>query len=112
MTGGELSERMELKELVVGAVENILARIDGEGRTPDQWESVHIVRAISMLFRGGYSLASVETSLAATPPKGRSPLARLPKETPYETETLRRALVTAAGAPLLDHTIFGPIYLR
>jgi hypothetical protein len=96
----------------VAAIEDSISTIGGEDRAPDQWERVSLVSAISMLFRGAYTLALVEAGKALTPPNERSLSANLPTDPIYDRcdiALLRAALREAEAEPLRLWPHFGPI---
>ena len=109
-----MNERTDLEELkgaVAEALESVLDKIDRCGREPDAWERAHLVTAISLLFRGAYSLAGLQTADAAASPERRSPDPHLPDLPPYGTKLLRLALAEAVAEPLREWPHFGPIVL-
>ena len=105
----QLTELAELKAAVADALGSLLDKIDWERREPDPWERAHLVTAISLLFRGAYSLAALQAMNAATAPERRSPEAQLSDVSPYGLEVLRQALAEANAEPLREWPHLGPI---
>lgn len=93
------------------AAQNMLAQ---ERRQPDAWERVCLVRALSAMSSGCYTLASVEARLAMTPPDQRSPSTKLPIDPIFaraDVTLLERVCRAISAEPVLRYPHFGPIEL-
>jgi hypothetical protein len=111
-TEDRLREREQEKAQAVEAIANAIAIIEGDGRPTDLWEKVFLVQGIGMLFRGGYSLATVNAQLALTPVAERSPKPHLPSDPFYDRcdlSLLKAALEEARAEPVREFPQLGPI---
>ena len=68
-------ERMQQREAekadALVSIDAAIATFDALRRNPDQWERVHLVRALVSVFSGRYGIALTAARLAVTPPTQR-----------------------------------------
>ena len=68
-----LKDREVEKGTAIAEVSAVLDWLSADRRHPDPWERVCLMRALSAVFSGCYSLAVVEARLAKMPRDRRSP---------------------------------------
>jgi len=108
----ELQARKIEKDTATEEIAVALNRFTDARQNPDVWERMCLVRAVSEVFSGRYSLAITDARLALTPLNERSPLAKLPNDPSFERcdlELLRRELRAAIAEPVREFPHFGPI---
>lgn len=109
-TGSRLAAKTAEKAHAVGNIRSALSIMEGKGRAPDSWEQECLVEAIGALFRGLYSLASVNAEVALTPSDQRCAVGPAQDRlTQYDLPALSRALAIAAEEPVRQTGHFGPI---
>ncbi len=105
-----LAARAAEKADAVEAIEYAFSAVQREGRAPDTWEQECLVEAIGALFRGLYSLASVNAKIALTPADKRSAYWLAEDGLPHcDMPSLSRAFAIAVAEPVRQTGHFGPI---
>jgi hypothetical protein len=82
-----MQERKVEKDTATAEIAVVLNRLTEERRKPDYWERICLVRALSEVFSGCYSLAITDARIALTPPDARSPFAKLPTDPLFDRST-------------------------
>ena len=109
-----LEDRKVERDTAIAEIATVLDRLEAERRDPDHWERICLVRALSAVFAGCYSLATAEARLAGTPPDQRSPSAdRLtdPILSRCDLSLLTRALHAVMQEPLREFPHLGPVVI-
>jgi hypothetical protein len=107
-----MTAQAELRSRCIDAIRAAIAQIAAAGREPDLWERVHIVAAISMLFRGAYSLGGVDAENAMVLAEERSARPNLPTDPFFDRcdlALLKAALREAEAEPVRDWPHCGPV---
>jgi hypothetical protein len=108
--GSLLAARAAEKAHAVEAIEYALSAVEGKGRAPDSWEQECLVEAIGALFRGLYSLASVNAENALTPADQRCAVGLAQDRlSQCDLPSLSRAFAIAAAEPVRQVGHLGPI---
>jgi hypothetical protein len=109
-TGSLLAARAAEKASAVEAIEYAMAAVEGQGREPDVWERECLVEAVGALFRGLYSLASVNAENALTPADRRSAFGLTEDDLAHcDMSSLARAFAIAVAEPVRPSGHLGPI---
>jgi len=109
-----LQQRKIEKDTATDEIAVTLNRLMGEQREPDPWERVCLVRALSEVFSGCYSLAMTDARLALTPPDQQTPLATLAVDPFFDRcdlQLLSRVLRAAIVEPVQRFPHLGPVEL-
>ena len=79
-----MQEREAEKTADLESLADALAAFRQLNRDLDQWERVHLARALAAISSGCYGAGAIEAELALTPEIERSPRAKLPADPVYE----------------------------
>jgi hypothetical protein len=107
-----MQRRGNEKDAAIAKIARVLNELGEQRRNPDHWERVCLVRALSEVFSGCYSLALTDAHHALTPLDERSPFAKLPNDPLFDRcdlGLLWRALHEAKGEPVREFPHLGPI---
>jgi hypothetical protein len=107
-------EKLEEKRECIEYMFSILTDFENRDQPLDHWERVHLVEAVNMIFRGGYTMGALQAHFALTPQDERGNGRALPKDDIYmraDLPLLRKALQEAEAEPVRAWTHFGPIVL-
>jgi hypothetical protein len=109
-----MQQRKIEKDTATDEIAVTLNRLMGEQREPDPWERVCLVRALSEVFSGCYSLAMTDARLALTPPDQQTPFTSLAVDPFFDRcdlQLLSRALRAAVVEPVRPFPHLGPVEL-
>jgi hypothetical protein len=102
-TEAQYQQKKKEQTQAASDIERALAEIEAQGRQPDGWERASLAHAIDLLWRGGYTFASVLADLAMTPAAARSARQNVSSDPLYDRcglHTLKAAFEDARAQPL------------
>jgi hypothetical protein len=104
-----LARRSKERDDAVAAVASSLSDLEKAGRQPDHWEREALAEAIGAIFRGAYTLASVNARLAVVAVDERSPThSPDPAFSAFDLPILMRAFNEARIQPIVPHAVLRP----
>jgi hypothetical protein len=109
-----MQQRKIEKNTATDEIAVTLNRLMGEQREPDPWERVCLVRALSEVFSGCYSLAMMDARLTLTPADQQSPFTSLSVDPFFDRcdlQLLSRVLRAAIVEPVRRFPHLGPVEL-